>query len=225
MISLFLKSLIFACLLSLAPYAVRAETPTEQQASQNLPEYELAARQSNYQGDIFLLRGFANIFSRGLDEIGDRLKAKGINAQVYHHSGWRYAARTIIANQKKYGPVPVVLIGHSLGANAIIFIAERLKRYGIKVQYLVTFEPTRTLEIPSNVGVAVNYYLSNSSMGLPLKKARGSRGSFENKNMISIEGIGHFNIEKQPVLQQRVIEQVLIYIKPRNNKKANLVSQ
>ncbi len=185
----------------------------------------LAARKSNYQGDVFLLRGFANIFSRGLDEIGAKLQAKGINAQVHHHTSWRYAARTIIANQKKYGRVPVVLIGHSLGANAIIRIAERLKKHKIRVQYLVTFEPTQSLIVPSNVGVAVNYYLSNSSMGLPLEKARSSRGKFENKNMIAIEGIGHFNIEKQRVLQRSVIARVLHYVKPTRTRKSAQLSK
>ena len=198
----------------------RAETSPNPPPQEILPAYELAARKFNYQGDVFLLRGFANVFSRGLDQISAELNARGIKAEVFHHTSWRYAARTIIANQKKYGRVPVVLIGHSLGANAIIRIAERLKKHKIRVQYLATFEPTQSLKVPSNVAVAVNYYLSNSSMGLPLKKARGSRGSFENKNMISIEGIGHFNIEEQPVLQRTVINRVMRYVKPLNSKKS-----
>jgi len=222
---LFFKAILFASFLLSTSLVTHAFTIDGQSSEGELPAYEAAAIKSNYQGDVFLLRGFADIFSRGLDEIGAKLNSKGINAEVIRHTSWRYAARKIINNQKKYGGVPVVLIGHSLGANAVIRIAERLKRHKIMVQYLVTFEPTQTLEIPSNVGVAVNYYLSNSSMGLPLNKARGSRGAFENRNMVDIEGIGHFNIEKQPLLQQTVIDRVLRYVKPVKVKKSAQLSE
>ncbi len=220
MTRLFYKAMLLVSFLLSASLVSHAFTISGPPPEDKLPAHELAAIKSNYQGDVFLLRGFADIFSRGLDDIGARLKAKGIDAEVIGHTSWRYVARTIIDNQKKYGGVPVILIGHSLGANAVIRIAKQLNEHKIKVQYLVTFEPTQTLEIPSNVDIAINYYLSNSTMGVPLTKAQGSSGTFENRNMVDIEGIGHFNIEKQPMLQQTVIDRVLKYVKPVNVKKS-----
>jgi hypothetical protein len=220
MIKMILKTILLVSVIFTLSVSSRAETSPVPLPQVSRSAYELVARKSNYQGDVFLLRGFADIFSLGLDEMGAKLNARGIKAQVIRHTSWRYAALTIIANQKKYGRVPVVLIGHSLGANAIIRIADYLKKHRIIVQYLVTFEPTRRLIVPSNVSVAVNYYLSNSSMGLPLEKARGSRGKFVNKNMIAIDGIGHFNIEKQAALQRSVINRVLFYVKPLKFKKS-----
>ncbi len=203
----------------------QAETALIENLHEPTVYYQIAARKSHYQGDVYLVRGFGNYFSRGLDEIGTQLNARGIAAKVIRHADWRFAARTIIANQKKYGPVPIVLIGHSLGANAIIHIAEKLQRQKIMVQYLATFEPTRNLRIPANVKLAVNYYLSNSSMGIPLKKQRGSRGSFKNINLASAKGIGHFNIEEQKVLQQVIISQVLRLVKPSRKRKSAHLSQ
>lgn len=195
-----------------------AATKAVEQASQ--PSQQIALRRHRYQGDVYLLRGFGDVFSRGLDDMGAKLQSLGIDAKVGRHTDWRRATTAIIANQKKYGRVPVVLIGHSLGANAIIRIAEKLQRHKITVQYLATFEPTEQLEIPSNVKRAVNYYLSNSSMGLPLKKQRGSRGSFKNINLVSVPGVGHFNIDEQKNLQKKVISRVLRFVKPNRRKKS-----
>ncbi len=180
------------------------------------------AQNTLYQGDVFLLRGFGNVFSRGLDQIGQRLDRRGIKTTVAHHTTWRSAAAQIITNQKRYGHSPVVLIGHSLGANAVVFIAQRLQKHNIKVQYLVTLEPTKSLVVPSNVDAAVNYYLSDSAMGLPLKKQRNSRGSFRNVDLVDVRGIGHFSIEKDAEVQRKIIENVLLYLTPSPGKKALL---
>ncbi len=176
--------------------------------------YRIAAEKSGYQGDVYLVRGFANVFSRGLDRLGVIFNSRGIAAKVIPHTAWRAAAVKIYGNQKKYGPVPVVLIGHSLGANATIRIAEFLKKRNVKVQYLVTFEPTIRLDVPSNVRVAVNYFLSNSIMGESLKREPRSGGSFRNIDMVKVDGIGHFNIEENTRLQRTVLRNVLRYIQP-----------
>ncbi len=179
----------------------------------------IIAQNTLYQGDVYLLRGFANVFSRGLDQVGQQLNRKGIKVTVAHHVAWRSAAAEIIRNHKKYGHSPVVLIGHSLGANAVIFIAQRLQRHNINVQYLVTLEPTRTLEVPANVGAAVNYYLSNSTMGLPLKKQRKSSGSFQNIDLKGVRSIGHFSIENDARVQRMIVENVLQYVESSGAKK------
>lgn len=187
-------------------------------------DYQIAARRYRYQGDIYLFRGLADIFSRGMDTLGNKLQAKGINAKVLNHSNWRAITNVIISNQKKYGPVPIVLMGHSYGADAVVHMAEELKRRKIRVKYLVTFDPTARLKVPSNVSVAVNYYLSNSVSGVPLKKARGSRGSFKNVDLLS-KGVSHFNIEKQAKVHNVVIRNVLRYVRAKKRKRTALLLQ
>ncbi|AEW15698.1 Thioesterase domains of type I polyketide synthase or non-ribosomal peptide synthetase [Brucella canis HSK A52141] len=97
---------------------------------------------SPHQADVYLLRGFADIFSTGIDEIGAELQAAGVNAHVQGHAAWRLVLNRIVADQQKNGHLPVVLIGHSLGANAAIYIAEELERRGIAVDYMATFAAT-----------------------------------------------------------------------------------
>lgn len=173
------------------------------------------AQASRHAGDVFLLRGFGDVFSRGLDEIGERLKLEGIEAQVISHRSWETALATIIANQQKHGRKPVVLIGHSLGANAVIRIAQELKKRRIRVTYMVTFAATNPDPIPSNVGKVTNYYFATDGWGLPLRSGPGFRGQLKNIDFSKSETVGHFNIEEQDRLQRQVIDNTKRFINGR----------
>lgn len=162
---------------------------------------------------VYLLRGFANIFSTGLDAIGTDLQAAGIVTHVESHAAWRLVAETIIAERRKLGPRPVVLIGHSLGANAIIAVAASLDKYAIAVDYLVSFAATAPQPLPKNVKKAVNFYFSHHGWGLPLKAGPGFRGKLDNRDFSGVKDIGHFNIEKQRPLQREVVQQVIALVK------------
>src|SRR3954451_7952608 len=89
-------------------------------------------------GEVYMLRGFGDVFSRGLDQLAQSLSADGIEAHVVSHGQWRMVLRDILQDRQRSGARPIVLVGHSLGANAAIQIAEELKKRHISVQYLVT---------------------------------------------------------------------------------------
>jgi thioesterase domain-containing protein len=161
------------------------------------------------RGEVYLLRGFADVFSRGLDEMGAELNALGVSAHVQGHLGWRGVARRIIADTKQNGRMPVVLVGHSLGANAVISIAERLAKEGIAVDYMATFAATAPDPVPGNVRRAVNYYFATNGWGEPLVPGPGFSGSLRNRDFSNSETIGHFNIDKQRPLQAEVVRDVL----------------
>jgi len=178
---------------------------------------ELAAKRSKFQGDVYLLRGFAGVFSRGLDNIGTKLNKRGVDAKVIPHSSWSRAADQIIANRKRFGRKPVVLIGHSLGANAIIRIAAKLKKRRIRVNYMATFAATNPDAVPSNVRKITNYYFKTDGWGKPIKVERGFRGRLKNIDFSKSATVGHFNIDKQPRIQAQVINNVLRIIRPRKS--------
>lgn len=171
------------------------------------------SRQTVPPASVHLLRGFANIFSTGLDAIGADLRAAGIITHVESHAAWRLVAETIIADRPKLGPQPVILIGHSLGANAIIAIAAILDKHAIPVDYLASFAATAPDPLPKNVKKAVNFYFSHHGWGLPLKAGPGFRGKLNNRDFSGVKDVGHFNIEKQRPLQQEVVQQVIALVK------------
>jgi hypothetical protein len=220
--------IILGLLVGFAPGALASQTgqieALETQGSYQIAARKKRSRKTRYQGDVYLLRGLADIFSRGMDTLGQKLVARGINAKVLNHSNWRTITNIIIRNQKRYGRVPIVLMGHSYGADAVVHIAEELKRRNIRVKYMVTFDPTVRLKVPSNIAIAVNYYLSNSVSGVPLKKTPGSRGSFKNVDLIS-KGVTHFNIEKQARVHKVIIRNVLRFVRAKKRKKTALLLQ
>lgn len=67
---------------------------------------------------VELFRGLANVFSRGMDRLGERLNREGYHARVFHHSAWRRVVQQIGARRGDQRQI-VVLIGHSLGAQGV----------------------------------------------------------------------------------------------------------
>ena len=165
-------------------------------------------------GDVFLLRGFADVFSRGLDEMAATLNHQGIDAEVTNHNSWRTVAMEIVDRQRRLGRRPVVLVGHSLGANAVIQVAELLKREHITVQYMAIFAATGPDPVPSNVRRVDNFYFARNGWGEPVAGARDFSGTLNNRDYSTADGIGHFNIDKQPQIQREVLAKIIRYVRP-----------
>ncbi len=160
-------------------------------------------------GEVYLFRGLANVFSRGMDVMGRKLVRKGLDARVYNHSRWMDVANNIIARDKK-GMVsyPIIIMGHSLGANASTHMARYLGDRGIKVTYVVSFDPTITTYVGSNIRQVTNYYLPNSKANNIVVKRKGFAGKLRNVNM-SGKNVGHLNIEKNYKLQSDSINRIM----------------
>lgn len=167
------------------------------------------------QADVYLLRGFGDIFSTGIDEIGRQLQANGVDAHVEGHQAWRFVLNRILADQRENPRAPVVLIGHSLGANAVIDIAAALEKKGVSVAYMATFAATAPAPLPGNIKRVVNFYFKQHGWGLPLTAGPRFRGSLDNRDFSGMRDIGHFNIEKQRPLQDEVVRNVLSIVRSR----------
>lgn len=167
-------------------------------------------------GEVYLLRGLANVFSRGMDAMGAKMVRAGLDARVYNHSVWRSLADNIIArNKKKQVSYPIVIMGHSLGGNASALMAKYLGDNNIKVQYVVAFDPTITTYVGKNINRVINFYLPNDSNSNVVKKARGFRGALKNINVRGVRGLTHTTIEKDSNFHNQVINRTLTYTKKR----------
>jgi len=181
-------------------------------------------------GNAYLLRGFIGIFSTGIDNLGGEIKRSGVNAMVFQDDQWSSLAGTI---RKKYANAPqsepLVLIGHSYGADDVVRIARELKRDNITVDLLVTLDPVTPPTIPSNVKRCINIYQSNGVWdtlpwlrGVPVEAPKNSPTQLANYNVridrtdLYEPGVDHFNIEKKKKVHQEVIKYVLTTCPPRN---------
>jgi hypothetical protein len=156
---------------------------------------------------VLLLRGLFGVFSTGLDGIASQLKAKHIDAEVAGHLHWS-AAITEIEHDRSAGHTgPLVLVGHSQGANNVIDMARSLKSHNITVDLLVTLAPSAQNPIPTNVVRAVNYYQS-PGWGEAIVADHGFHGKIVNVNLADDPNISHINIDKNPKIQSEIVREI-----------------
>lgn len=176
-------------------------------------------------GEIYLFRGLANVFSLGIDTIGEKMVNRGLNAKVFNHSAWRGIAEDIVARSKsRRVRYPVIIMGHSLGGNATMQMSKYLGDNGVRVAYAVSFDPTITTFVGPNVGEVLNYYLPNSEHTNIVKKGAGFTGSLRNQNVSTVSGITHVTIEKYDLYQSNVINTTLALAKKKPKRHSNDLS-
>jgi thioesterase domain-containing protein len=163
----------------------------------------IALSGSAQAGHVYLLKGFANVFSTGLDTLQEKLAKRGFAATVHNYLEYDSLAKEA-AHLQKQGKGPIIIIGHSLGANDAISMAEKMKALNAPVALVVLFGPTEDMKAPSNVARVINYYQSGVTVG----KGKGFTGTLSNVNLDSNAEINHFNIEKNAGLHAKVIAQI-----------------
>lgn len=190
-----------------APRPADPTQRTQQPVERFIDQAEVDAAKRT--GEVYLMRGLMDVFSRGIDVMAAKIRRAGIYALNDSYTNWREIADEIIARDKR-GKVsyPIVIIGHSLGANDAPKMANYLAKRGIKVAYVVGFDPTEPRHLGKNVGRAVNFYLTQDDDNR-YYKGKGFRGTLKNIKMDGREGITHTTIEKNPSLQNQVINRIV----------------
>ncbi len=155
---------------------------------------------------IYLIRGLANVFSQGMDDLGAKLQARGYNATVHPYGDWSTIAAQIVANQRATGGRhQAVVIGHSLGANAVTDIANAVAQEGATLALAVAFDPTVRQPLAGGAKRYVNLFQSNNGWGTAVSAVPGYRGRLENIDLRQEASLTHFNIDKDAGLHNRVI--------------------
>jgi hypothetical protein len=103
-----------------------------------------AGSEGQSRGSIYLfLGGVGGIFSTGLDDLRDELRARGVPATALSYVGWRSVADQIEAGYAAdKRALPVVIVGHSFGGDAALRVSAELGRHGIPVALVVIFDAT-----------------------------------------------------------------------------------
>lgn len=162
------------------------------------------------KGSIYLMRGLANIFSLGLDDLNEKLRARGVNSVVLNYSSWPTIAADII---KRYetdkSALPVVVMGHSFGADATLLLSAELAKHNIPVALVIEFDVVSNVSVPNNIRHLINFYESAGN-GRKLVAPPGFKGRLDNIDLSETDTtIGHLNIEKNPALHAKAIAATL----------------
>ncbi|MGV3634826.1 MAG: hypothetical protein ACO1NY_10800 [Pseudorhodoplanes sp.] len=168
---------------------------------------------------VYLLRGLLNVFSLGMDALQERLSIMGFEAEVDNHNGWITIANKIVEDRKKGHNGAVVLIGHSLGADVLFQLTERLEKENVPVRLAVFFDPTISHDISKNVEHVLNLYQLNG-FGRKVTAPKGYKGELVNMDLSGDASIGHGSIDKSEKLHDLVIAKIMkVAVGPAQRKR------
>ena len=179
---------------------------------------------------VYLLRGNAIVFSRGLGWLCGQLRQRGIWAEDLRCVGDRWACRHLIQNQKT-DPIqrPVVFAGHSCGGRYSLYAAHQLHRLGIAVNLIVCFDVALPPDVPPNVKKAVNYYLSRRRIypARPLRAVDPAATEVFNVDLSqprwSLRGMwqNHLTVTNGINVQQAALGHIIEAVKPDHRPSDN----
>lgn len=160
-------------------------------------------------GSVFLLRGLVNVFSLGMDDLGRKIRAKGIPVRVTNYSHWKEFG-ALLANKYRTDKsvVPVVIVGHSLGADAALQMGNYLAQSGVPVRLVIAFDGVNGGTVINGVEEVINYYKANG-WGKIIKAQSGYDGDLRNIDLSDSTEIDHLNIDRDQNLHKQVVDEVV----------------
>jgi len=158
---------------------------------------------------VYLFRGLADVFSTGMDTLADELNKRGVYATSHNHADWQELADRAAADYKAKKEGPIILIGHSLGADAAMEMADYLGDKGVPVALVIPFDGTQAFPAPGNVGRVINFTQRNYAY---MRPGFGFRGSLSNVDLSADRDLNHLNIDKSPALHARAISEILAVV-------------
>lgn len=156
---------------------------------------------------VYLLRGVLNIFSLGLDDIAAQLRAQGIPVTVANFASWSSLADEAAAGYRSGRIKTIILVGHSSGATALPDMVAKLDQLGAPVRLAIGLDSVFRTSLSGRVGRYVNFYIANGA-GTAVEKTGRFQGTLENVNVQNVPGVGHMSIEKNQIMQQKVIGEI-----------------
>jgi hypothetical protein len=156
---------------------------------------------------VYLLRGVLNIFSLGLDDVAAKLRAQGIPVTVANYASWSSLAEEAAAEYKSGKLKTIILVGHSSGATALPGMVAKLDQLGAPVKLAIGLDSVFRTSLSGRVGRYINFYIASGS-GTRVEKTRQFRGALENINVQDVPGVGHISIDKNRIMQEKVINAI-----------------
>lgn len=158
---------------------------------------------------VYLMRGVLNVFSLGMDQIATRLEERGIATTVTNYLFWSSVADDAAAAYKSRKVRTIILVGHSSGATVLPDMVDRLTRLGAPVKLAIGLDSVFQTTLSGKVGRYINFYIGNGA-GTRVARGRNLQGQLSNVDVENTPGgVGHITIDKNEIIQQKVISAIL----------------
>jgi hypothetical protein len=174
-----------------------------------LPQAAFSAARSGAEisrPHVYLMRGLLNIFSLGMDQLAAAIQSHGIAADVYNHTVADSVVANIVAQYRAGDHGPYILVGHSLGADAVMTMAQSLSAQGVPLALVIPVDGTGSYAAPKNVACVLN--LTQRSYAY-MRPGSGFHGKLQNVDMSGEPGIDHLTIDKSPRVQSIALNSIL----------------
>ena len=158
---------------------------------------------------VYLMRGVLNVFSLGMDQIAAKLEQRGIQATVTNYLFWSSVADDAAAAYRSGKVRTIILVGHSSGATVLPDMVDRLTRLGAPVKLAIGLDSVFQTTLSGKVGRYINFYIGNGA-GTRVARGKNLQGQLSNVDVENIPGgVGHITIDKNEIMQQKVIGAIL----------------
>ncbi len=194
------------CFSGVLPAAGQTSAPTIQVAAKKKTSARESAPRAHSGPHVYLLRGLMNIFSLGMDDLAEKLTRRGVYATVHNHAEWQSLSDQIAAQYKGGNHSAIVLVGHSLGADAVMMMGAYLGERGVPVSLIVPFDGTASYPATRNVRAVMNLTQRDYAR---MTRGPGFGGSLQNIDLSKDESIGHISIDKSARLHSMVVSRIL----------------
>lgn len=162
--------------------------------------------------EVYMIRGFMNIFSRGMDQMTKRLRSRGVRATSHSNGEWKGLAQSIIRRAKS-GKVsyPIIIAGHSVGGQEAPKMSNMLGQAGIPVALVIGVDPGFDRPVPFTHGSprVINYWIKGASRGNPYRRSGKFKGSISNVDIRPFSRADHVGIDKDPAVQKKIIGNIM----------------
>jgi pimeloyl-ACP methyl ester carboxylesterase len=180
-------------------------------------------------GNVYLIRGWLGLFSSGMDNLTVKINNNGVRAHVFQEDQWYELAQKLRdAYRAEPNHEPLVLIGHSWGADDTLRVSRELQKDNIPVDLVITLDPVTPPLIPTNVKRVINIYQSHGLWdtipawrGIPLQAESATATNLTNSNVrvdrtdLLEPDTDHGNIEKNVKIHAEIVKDVLELCPPR----------
>lgn len=157
--------------------------------------------------EVYMIRGFLNVFSDGMNQMTKQLRRQGIRAKAISNGDWSSIANDIIKRSKqKKVSYPIVIVGHSLGGVEAARFANALGQAGVKTDLLIGLDPgfPQPPALTKGAVQVVNYKIPS---GKNYRRGRGFKGKITTID-VSKYGTDHVGIDKNRTVQKLVIGKI-----------------
>jgi hypothetical protein len=173
-------------------------------------------------GHVYCMRGWLGIFSTGMDQLAVKIDTQVGAPAVSVANEEHYRLREFIVQEVKAGRIkePLVLVGHSYGADDSIRVAKTLQENGIKVDLICLIDPVTPPKVSTNVARVYCIYKSHpltdwypAWRGVPADVVDAKKTQLVNIDLATAKvdfdtDVHHALIDKIPGIHKMVMDEV-----------------